>query len=77
LRAAGSSWPPSSGAVRMRRVATKSAAYTELVSLGAVLLAVVAYTPGRILWVFAGSCALEGPWLLVTLAKRRRAALLA
>jgi CubicO group peptidase (beta-lactamase class C family) len=55
----------------------KSAVYTELVSLGAVLVALVLYTPGRILWVFAGSCALEGLWLLASLAKRRRTTLLA
>jgi hypothetical protein len=54
---------------------TKSAAYVELVSLGAVLLALMAYTPVRILWVFAGSCALEGLWLLATVAKHRRAVL--
>jgi CubicO group peptidase (beta-lactamase class C family) len=53
----------------------KSAAYTELVSLAAVLLALLAYTPLRILWVFAGSCGLEGLWLLASLANRRRTAL--
>ena len=55
----------------------KSAAHIELVILGALLLALVAYTPGRILWVFAGSCALESLWLLASLAKPRRAAPLA
>jgi len=46
--------------------------YAEVFILAALFLLVAAYTPRRILWVFAGCAALQALLVLVTLAKGRR-----